>query len=130
MFGVINTLVLLILLIGIVFLQIFLSKKRNKWLGLILPIICLMFSILVVVQIPAYTITSVSYQTTDESGNVIEQGENQVSTAVLPDIAMQIISIFVLYNIPTVILMGIYIGCREKQKKNQELEKMNIQDLE
>lgn len=130
MFGVINTLVLLILLIGIVLLQIFLSKKRNKWLGLILPVICLMFSILVVVQIPAYTITSVSYQTTDENGRIIEQGDKQVSSTAIPGMIMQIISIFVMYNIPTVILLGIYIGCREKQKKNQELEKMNIQDLE
>jgi len=130
MFDVINFFILLLLLFGIVFLQIFLSKKKNKWLGLILPIICLMFSILVVAQILAFTSTSVSYQTTDESGNVIEQGANNVSRTALPGVATQIISIFVLYNIPTVILLGIYIGCREKLKKNQELEKMNIQDLE
>lgn len=130
MFGVINTLVLLILLIGIVLLQIFLSKKRNKWLGLILPVICLMFSILAALSVVSYTNTSVSYQTIDESGNVINQGESKVSSAEIPDAALHTIIIFVMYNIPTVILLGIYIGCREKQKKNQELEKMNIQDLE
>jgi len=29
-----------------------------------------------------------------------------------------------------VILLGIYAGCRSRRKKNMELEKMNIQDLE
>lgn len=38
--------------------------------------------------------------------------------------------IFVLYNIPTVLLLGIYSACRGKRKKNREIEKMNIQDLQ
>lgn len=35
----VNTLIALAFLVGIVFLQIFLSKKESKWPGLILPII-------------------------------------------------------------------------------------------
>lgn len=38
--------------------------------------------------------------------------------------------VLVMFNIPTVIYIGIYGACRGKRKKSQELEKMNIQDLE
>ena len=35
----VNTLIALAFLVGLVFLQIFLSKRESKWPGLILPII-------------------------------------------------------------------------------------------
>jgi len=38
--------------------------------------------------------------------------------------------VFLTYNIPTTILLAIYFACREKQKRNRDLEKMNIQDLQ
>lgn len=31
---------------------------------------------------------------------------------------------------PTIILLGIYFGCREKMNIRTQLDKMNIQDLE
>lgn len=45
MFNIMNIIILLIIIVGGIFLQIFLSKKENKWLGLILPIITLTFSL-------------------------------------------------------------------------------------
>ena len=97
---------LIIFLAGIIVLQIFLSKRVNKWLGLILPIISIMFSILTVLGLAVY--------------------DNQ-STA---EIIFQLIMVFLLSNIPTIILLAIYLACREKFKKNRELDKMSIQDLE
>ncbi|MBK5246138.1 MAG: hypothetical protein JJE49_02540 [Peptostreptococcaceae bacterium] len=38
--------------------------------------------------------------------------------------------IFIISNIPTLIFLAIYFACRDKRKKNLELEKMSIQDLE
>lgn len=35
----------------------------------------------------------------------------------------------VLGNIPTVVLLAIYVACREKQRKRSELDKMEIDDL-
>ena len=32
-------------------------------------------------------------------------------------------------NIPTVVLLAIYVACREKQRKRSELDKMEIDDL-
>jgi hypothetical protein len=45
-----NILIAIIFLAGIIILQIFLSKRENKWLGLILPIINVIFSIIAVLN--------------------------------------------------------------------------------
>jgi FtsH-binding integral membrane protein len=96
----------LALLIGVIFLQIFLSKKKSKWLGLILPTITLLYSLLMVLNIAVF----------DE----MTGGEIFVLFA----------STFLISNIPTIVLLGIYFGCREKMKIRSQLDKMNIQDLE
>lgn len=44
-------------------------------------------------------------------------------------IIFQNIIVFLLCNISTIILIAIYLACREKFKKNKEIDKMNIQDL-
>ncbi|MDF2472781.1 MAG: hypothetical protein K0R21_563 [Anaerocolumna sp.] len=43
--------IVLILLIGGIFLQIFLSKRKSKWFGLILPSITFLYSLLIVMSI-------------------------------------------------------------------------------
>lgn len=96
----------LILLAGGIFLQIFLSKKNSKWFGLILPAITFLYSLLMVLGLAAYT--------------VMRDGE----------VFILIASTFLISNIPTIVLLGIYFGCREKKKLHAQLEKMNIQDLE
>ena len=42
---------------------------------------------------------------------------------------VQMILVWLLGNIPTIIFLTIYFGCRGKQHKNKQLDKMNIQDL-
>jgi hypothetical protein len=91
--------------VGVVFLQIFLSKRNSKWLGLILPVIAFGVSLVYLLNIAA------------PSGDV---------TA---DFVLQVVLVFVLTNIPTVLLIGIYCACREKVRRKKEIEKMNIQDL-
>lgn len=101
-----SILILIMFLVGVIVLQIFLSKRENKWLGLILPMINVVFSIIALLGMAFY-------------GN-----ESVV------DIIIQFLIIFLLWNIPTVILIAIYFACREKFKKRKEIDKMNIQDLE
>ncbi|KUO75687.1 MAG: hypothetical protein APF77_04120 [Clostridia bacterium BRH_c25] len=102
----VKTITLLLFLIGIFALQIFFSKKESRWLGLILPGINVLFSVIAVLGMAFYL------------------------NEPLGQIVMQILSVLVIYNIPTFVLLAIYFACREKRKKNKEIDKMNIQDLE
>lgn len=89
---------------GMIWLQVFLSKNRNKWLGLILPMVTFAFSLVNLLSI---------MDTGDTFKNVI-----------------LIIGVLLLSNIPTLILLIIYWVFRQKIKHANELDKMNIQDLE
>ena len=92
----------LALLVGGVFLQIFLSKRENRWPGLILPLLNFLYSLLMACSAVAYN-------------GGIPWGA--------------ILASLVLGNIPTVILLAIYAACRERFRKRSELDKMNIKDL-
>ena len=101
-----NIVVRLVFIAGIVLLQIFLSKRQNRWTGLILPGICFIYSLMAVLGYSAFV---------DQSTR---------------DLAFQVFSIFLTCNIPTAVLLGIYFACKVKQKKDAEIDKMKIQDLE
>lgn len=120
--------------IGIVLLQIFLSKKKNKWLGLILPIICIIFSVIFSVGgTPDFTKGELTLSEFDTNGNIVTEEVIEEHRQPLINNGSTIITIILtllVYNIPTPILLAIYFGCREKIKKNNQLDKMNIQDLE
>lgn len=90
-------------LIGIGLLQIFLSKRENKWLGVVLPGANILSSIVGVLFLR----------------EIISR----------PYIIIGSIILFLASNIPTIVLMTIYLSCRKKIKKNKEIDKMNIQDL-
>lgn len=128
-----NIIILLLLpCIGIA-LQVYLSKRKNKWLGVILPVICIIFSLFAVLGMVAFTSVTTQVTTVNEKGEIVEQIVDEEKNEPLISNTERILlagTIFVIYNIPTIILLGIYIGCREKNKKNLQLEKMNIQDLE
>ena len=86
--------ILIIILVAIILLQIYLSKRENKWLGLILPIISFLFALLVVplnMMVPATGIDT-SY----------------ISTLIVA---------FILYNIPTIVFMIIYVVCCKRKGK-------------
>ena len=99
-------LIFILLLVGIIILQIYLSKRENKWFGLILPIINVIISIMAVL------------------GRAFYGGRS------IAEIIMSSIMIFLVWNISTIILSAIYFACREKFKKKKEIDKMNIQDLQ
>ena len=92
----------LALLVGGVFLQIFLSKRESRWPGLILPLLSFLYSLLMACSAVAYN-------------GGIPWGA--------------ILASLVLGNIHTVILLAIYAACRERFRKRSELDKMNIKDL-
>jgi hypothetical protein len=125
---IISLSLVIIFILGIVYLQLFLSKSTLKWPGIILPGINFLFSVLVAVSVVPFTTTK-SSTVVNEAGQVISetiihaQNQNVLSTLLL------IAFIFVAYNIPTVLLMAIYTVTRRKMKRNMELVTMSIQDL-
>lgn len=124
----------LIFLVGVIWLQFFLSKKKNKWLGLVIPLICFIFSLMSVMSIAMFTTTSTSKTTvkTETVDGVLieeEQVESNMTKLGIGEILAMTIPIFLVTNIPTIIFLAIYFACREKIKRNIELDKMNVQDL-
>lgn len=131
----IAVLALILFLGGLIWLQIFLSNKQNKWLGLIIPLICLLFSLIPMLALPMYT-TSTSTSVTTTTENITDGGlifEASVTPQPQkPSVGSMVATaapIFIISNIPTLIFLAIYFACRERRKKNFELERMNIQDL-
>ncbi|MBF4692474.1 hypothetical protein [Fusibacter ferrireducens] len=121
----------LFLIGGSIGLQIFLSNKQNKWLGLIIPMICFMFSLLMVANIAVFTTFTSTSKTEIINGEAVTQEvSHSEASASLGEILSTVIPVFIISNISTLIFYAIYLGCREKRKKNLELEKMSIQDLE
>lgn len=102
---IITLLVWLVLVVGGVLLQIFLSRRESRWPGLVLPGITFLWSFVYLFSI-AYA------------------GESFLAMVGL------ILGTFLYTNIPTIILLAIYFACRGKKKKERMLEKMNIRDLE
>jgi len=118
------------ILAGTVVLQIYLSKKNSKWSGLILPIITFAFSLLAVMGMAAFvevgTHTTSQYIDGEWVTIVISNGgERQV----IPGAIGGAIYTFILMNIPTAILLGMYKAARIKHNRQREMEKMSVQDL-
>ena len=90
-------------IIGMIVLQIFLSRTERRWPGLILPICTLLYALLVCM-------------------NVVRVGS-------VAETVLFMALLFLLFNIPTYILLAIYFICRQRRKKRKMLDKMNIQDL-
>lgn len=101
----VNLIVALLLLAGIILLQIFLSKRESKWPGLVLPIIAFLFGLL----FPLNMVAPVE--------------------GVTVGFIVQMIIVWLIGNIPTIVFLAIYFGCRDKKQRNKQLEKMSIQDL-
>jgi uncharacterized membrane protein len=121
---------ILLVLAGIVFLQITLSKSSNKWLGLIIPLICFLCS-LIIIFLYITNAAIPSTRVVNENGVVTEYNRGDTGSLSNGMFAAAMIIIFIfITNIPTLLFLAIYFYCRNKLKKNKELEKMNIQDLE
>jgi len=107
--------VFVVIIVGGSALQIFLSTRKNRHLGLM-----------------AYN-TKIITRNYDENGNITEERVDEKPASGREAIPV----IFLLYNIPTAVLTAVYFACRETVKRknsaetqNKELDRMSIQDLE
>lgn len=106
-----KNIVTIIFFIVIVLLQIYLSKKESKGLGLILPSSAFLYSLSVIRSF------------------LIHNSTRNPDYVVISEVVFFSITSFILTNIPTVILLLINFHYSKKKKAVKELDKMNIQDL-
>ena len=86
-----NTIIFLAL---IILLQIFLSTRKNKWWGLILPILTFLFALIIV------PLNMMAPPTGIDSSFIL----NMAVT-------------FLIFNIPTILFYIIYLVCRKNKEK-------------
>ena len=94
--------VFLVFIVGGVLLEIFLARRESKWPGLVLPVLTLLYSLAMACNVAAI-------------GDSFPWGA--------------LLGTLVVGNIPTVVLLAIYVACREKQRKRSELDNIEIDDL-
>lgn len=92
----------LVALVGLILLQVYLAKKRNAILGLIVPAITFVISLVIfIIALPV----NASF--------------------------LLIVYLFFMLNIPTFIFIIIYLICHRKSlKQRSEIDRMSIMDLE
>ena len=95
--------VFLVFIVGGVFLQIFLSKRESRWPGLVLPLLTVLQSLLLPL-------------------NLMDTGS--VSQNILTVLVTLLAG-----NIPTLVLLAIYWAVREKRRVRDQLDKMKIDEL-
>jgi len=118
----------LILLGGIIYLQIILSKKENKRLGLILPIIT--FSLALILAFISVFSYSANTSFSDVKDGEIVIVEEIVTEKDNNSSLFAALELFIYYNILTIILLMIYFIYRNSINKKKALEMMTVLDLE
>lgn len=93
----------LVVLVGGILLQIFLSRRESRWPGLVLPLLTFLWSLLGPL-------------------NVMDTGS--VSQNVLTVLVTLLAG-----NIPTLVLLAIYWAVREKRRVRDQIDKMKIDEL-
>lgn len=110
MFGIL--MIWLVLLAAVIVLQVFLSRRKAWWPGLVLPALEVIYSIFAIASAIA--------------------GYYEVYGKGVPVTASLICDTFLAFvqcNIFTLVLLAVYFLCRRSQKHKKQLDKMNIQDL-
>lgn len=100
--------IILIIIIGLCFLQAYLSKKTEPFYGMILPTVFFVIGSWITLIAALNTTTNTNF------GRYLSG----------------IISNFLINNLLTIIFLLIYILSRKKLKLKKEIEKMNIIDLD
>ena len=107
-----NTLIIAAVFVGIIALEVWLSRRKSRWPGLILPAIAFVGALIYLVQGNAFSPLF-----------VMEPGEGAALGCLL----------LLAYNYNTTVpLLALYAACRlwgQRKRRKQELSKMNSQDL-
>ena len=113
---------------GGIFLQMYLSKRANRWIGIIPPALFLVFSLIIVFSMVAFTTTEQLHMEFSDDYRIIAVTTNHLvdyGTIRFGSVAFT----FLYLNIPTLICIVIHAICRKNLKNTKALDRMNVQDL-
>ena len=129
-----RVLILLLLVAAVIALQVFLSRRKAWWPGLVMPVLSFLMSLLIVVGnfvFLSLSSTVSGTQVVDEQTGAVVYQAQQVQQAhdwTVGDTAQMGVLLLV-SNLPTIVLLAVYFLCRRSLKHKKQLDKMNIQDL-
>ena len=128
-----NTLLLAAILIGVIALEVWLSRRKSRWPGLIMPILGFVLSLFMVLGFAGYAgggAKAVMQSVNEQTGEVTwqEQPAEPEQKWTWNDTA-QVGLVLLVGNIPTFVLLGAYCIGREKLRREKLLNRMHIQDL-
>jgi len=115
----------------LVVLQVWLCKKGRR-LGLILPVLSLLMSLVLPLNFAAFSRRGGRTLTVyDEAGNIVEQRVEPENPREVPVRALAAAGVlFLVGNIPTLVFGGIWLAQKNRDDLQEDLKKMSIQDLE
>ena len=118
--------------IGAVALQLYLSKQRNWWPGLILPALTFAVSLMVIVGMGVYVVSSEAVVSEFVNGQWImnEHGISDTNHQSIPGAIVGTLYMFLIFNVPTVVLLVTYKVVKVKQYRLRDVEMMSLQDLQ
>lgn len=116
-----NLIIFTVLLLGVIYLQIRLSRSENKYVGLVLPAITFTLSLIIILSYVGYSGIKTMVDDTVTRYNPI--------TGMKMGDYFALIFSFLIANIPTAILIAIYFGERSRINTKKAIEQMKIEDL-
>ncbi len=129
----VKSIILILILIAIIKLQIFLSKKDNRLLGLIIPIVIFASSLIFAFGfIPTHNKIETTQSIMTETGKDVESSSDKKTSTALIDHSLTTTSIvysIVSINAVNVVMLGIYFYCRHKKNTHIELKRMRAKEL-
>lgn len=115
---------------GVLWLQWKLSCLCATWPGLVMPTLCFAAALFVVLGMTAFSFqTEIRAESIVQDGTVREVQAQEVKTTQTSHTPITVLMLFLTQNIPTVLLMLIYVVARQKKRGRDNLKRMNIQDL-
>ena len=124
---------LILILIAVIKLQIFLSKKDSKLFGLIIPIVILAISLLLAFGgLPTNQEIETTQSITTETGEIVENSLDAKTPTALVDNTLTvngIIYTIIFINAGNSVMLGIFFYSRHQKKTHVELKRMKAKEL-
>lgn len=116
---IIACVILLLVSVGVIALEVYLSRRESKVPGLVLPAITFSGELFILLNV----VTNVVM--TSAADNAVGGVD---SYDVFVTVVNTVLTLLVI-SMPTIVLLVIYFLCRRGMNRKKQIEKMNIQDL-